>query len=90
MAQVIYPTQVGRKTMLLMGSLGMFSTLAAVGILTQLFDLDSCGDEGVPIMGYIIVGLVGVYKVTFACTWSGGVFVLVSEIFPLEMKGRRE
>ena len=68
----------------------MLATLAAVGILTQLFDLDSCGDEGVPVVGYIIAALVGAYYITFACTWSGGVFVLVSEIFTLEMKGRQE
>ena len=65
----------------------MFVTLAAIGTLTQLFDLDGCGNEGVPVVGYFIAALVGAYHITFTSTWSGGVFVLVSEIFPLEMKG---
>ena len=67
----------------------MFVSMAAVGTLSLLFDLGSCGDEGSTVVGFVIVALVGLFNVSFACTWSGGVFVVVSEFFPLELKGRK-
>ena len=75
--------KVGRKPLLLVGSIGMFVMLA---ILSFVFGTAPIGPDGSPVLadGPDIVALLAfnIYVAFFAATWGPVVWVLLGEMFP--------
>jgi SP family sugar:H+ symporter-like MFS transporter len=80
--------RVGRKPLLLTGSVGMTVTLAVMAVV---FATAGVGPEGNPTLSHIsaVVGLAAanLYIVAFAVSWGPVMWVLLGEMFPNEIRG---
>eukprot|EP00911_Craspedida_sp_UC1_P000872 UC1_evm1s664 len=85
----------GRRPLLLWGAVGMFvSMLVAASALVGTASSSGGGgggggDEAPPaVIGYVVAVFVCLYTAFFAATWGPSGWVLVSEIFPLRVRGK--
>src|SRR5262245_61486512 len=80
--------RVGRKPLLLAGSIGMTVTL---GAMAAVFATAGTGADGKPILahGAAVAGLAAanLYIVAFAMSWGPVMWVLLGEMFPNHMRG---
>jgi SP family sugar:H+ symporter-like MFS transporter len=80
--------RVGRKPLLLAGSVGMTMTLTAMAVVFATAGVDA---DGKPAPGHMaaVVGLVAanLYIVAFAVSWGPVMWVLLGEMFPNEIRG---
>ncbi|HEX6737769.1 MAG TPA: sugar porter family MFS transporter [Vicinamibacteria bacterium] len=80
--------RVGRKPLLLGGSIGMALTL---GAMAAVFATAGVGPDGKPLLAYgaAVAGLVAanLYIVAFAASWGPVMWVLLGEMFPNRMRG---
>src|SRR5262245_44622736 len=80
--------RVGRKPLLLAGSVGMTVTL---GAMAAVFATAGTGADGKPILthGAAVAGLAAanLYIVAFAMSWGPVMWVLLGEMFPNHMRG---
>jgi len=79
--------KVGRKPMLLFGSIGMAVTLAAV---SYIFSTGTIVDGNLKLTGgFGIAALIAanLYIVSFACTWGPIMWVMLGEMFPNQFRG---
>ena len=75
--------RVGRKPLLLTGAVGMFLSLAVLGITSLLLPEPS----GIGPVGLITLACLAAFIFSFGATWGPVVWVLLSEIFPLKVRG---
>jgi len=75
--------RVGRKPLLLAGAVGMFLSLAVLGITSLLLPEPS----GIGPVGLITLACLAAFIFSFGATWGPVVWVLLSEIFPLKIRG---
>jgi SP family sugar:H+ symporter-like MFS transporter len=80
--------RIGRKPLLLIGSVGMALTLGAMAIV---FNTASVGPDGKPLLSHVaaVWGLTAanLYIIAFAMSWGPVMWVLLGEMFPNEMRG---
>jgi MFS transporter, SP family, sugar:H+ symporter len=80
--------RVGRKPLLLGGSLGMALTLSA---LAAVFATAGIGEEGKPVLTHAaaVAGLIAanLYVVAFGVSWGPVMWVLLGEMFPNRLRG---
>ena len=80
--------RIGRKPLLLIGSVGMALTLGAMAIV---FDTANVGPDGKPLLSHMaaVAGLTAanLYIVAFAMSWGPVMWVLLGEMFPNEIRG---
>ena len=80
--------RIGRKPLLLIGSVGMALTLGAMAVV---FNTASAGPDGKPLLSHMaaVAGLTAanLYIVAFAMSWGPVMWVLLGEMFPNEMRG---
>jgi SP family sugar:H+ symporter-like MFS transporter len=80
--------RIGRKPLLLLGSVGMTVTLAAMAVV---FATAAAGPDGKPMLSHIaaVSGLIAanLYIVAFAVSWGPVMWVLLGEMFPNEIRG---
>jgi SP family sugar:H+ symporter-like MFS transporter len=80
--------RIGRKPLLLVGSVGMTLTL---GAMATVFATASAGTDGKPVLSHIaaVAGLTAanLYIVAFAVSWGPVMWVLLGEMFPNEIRG---
>ncbi len=80
--------RVGRKPLLLAGSIGMAVTL---GAMAAVFGTAGVGPDGKPLLthGAAVAGLLAanLYIVAFAMSWGPVMWVLLGEMFPNRMRG---
>jgi MFS transporter, SP family, sugar:H+ symporter len=80
--------RVGRKPLLLVGSIGMTLTL---GAMAAVFATAGVGPDGKPMLSHIaaVFGLTAanLYIVAFAVSWGPVMWVLLGEMFPNEIRG---
>jgi hypothetical protein len=80
--------RVGRKPLLLVGSVGMALTLGAMAIV---FATASVGPDGKPLLSHMaaVAGLTAanLYIVAFAMSWGPVMWVLLGEMFPNQVRG---
>jgi MFS transporter, SP family, sugar:H+ symporter len=80
--------RIGRKPLLLVGSLGMTLTLGAMAVV---FATAGVGHDGKPLLGHTaaVAGLTAanLYIVAFAVSWGPVMWVLLGEMFPNQMRG---
>jgi SP family sugar:H+ symporter-like MFS transporter len=80
--------RIGRKPLLLVGSVGMALTLSAMAIV---FNTAGIGPDGKPLLTHMaaVWGLTAanLYIVAFAMSWGPVMWVLLGEMFPNEMRG---
>jgi SP family sugar:H+ symporter-like MFS transporter len=80
--------RIGRKPLLLVGSIGMTLTLGAMG---AVFGTAGAGADGKPVLGHMaaVAGLTAanLYIVGFAVSWGPVMWVLLGEMFPNEIRG---
>jgi MFS transporter, SP family, sugar:H+ symporter len=75
---------VGRKPMLLAGLVGMVTSLAVLGIASEvLAKPNSAGDPAAVITLICLAGFI----VSFAATWGPVVWVMLPEVLPLRVRG---
>src|SRR5262249_4971583 len=81
--------RVGRKPLLVAGSIGMAITLATIAVVFATGS--GTGAEGRPVLdhGAALVGLVAanLYVVAFGVSWGPVMWVLLGEMFPNRMRG---
>ena len=77
--------RVGRKPMLLVGSVVMGASMVTVGVIVSQFRHDWPAHEAA---GWAAVALVWVYIAAFGATWGPVSWTLVSEIFPLSIRAK--
>ena len=77
--------RVGRKPMLLVGSVVMGVSMIIVGIIVAKFRHDWPGHVAA---GWVAVALIWVYIAGFGATWGPVSWTLVSEIFPLSIRAK--
>lgn len=80
--------RIGRKPMLLIGSIGMLITL---GLLSVIFSQAAVGENGVLILtgnsGPVALLSANLYVVFFNFSWGPVVWVLLGEMFPNQFRG---
>lgn len=80
--------RIGRKPLLLVGSVGMALTL---GAMAGVFGTASVGPDGKPLLGHMaaVAGLTAanLYIVAFAMSWGPVMWVLLGEMFPNQVRG---
>ena len=76
--------QWGRKPLLKIGTMTIFSSLALIGVL---FALKSHG-IGASVLLYFLPVLIVLFIASFAMSWGPIPWVVVSEIFPTRIRGR--
>jgi sugar porter (SP) family MFS transporter len=80
--------RVGRKPLLVAGSIGMALTLGAMAVV---FGTSGVGPDGKPLLthGSAVAGLLAanLYIVAFAVSWGPVMWVLLGEMFPNRMRG---
>jgi SP family sugar:H+ symporter-like MFS transporter len=85
---IVLIDRLGRKPLLLAGSVGMAVTLGAMALL---FGRAGTGPDGKPLLthGAAIAGLTAanLYIVAFAMSWGPVMWVLLGEMFPPRMRG---
>ncbi|KAM5354666.1 hypothetical protein ACJ41O_001313 [Fusarium nematophilum] len=77
--------RVGRKPLLLIGSVVMGVSMVTVGIIVAKFRHDWPSHEAA---GWAAVALIWVYIAGFGATWGPVSWTLVSEIFPLSIRAK--
>ena len=76
--------RVGRKPMLLFGLVGMVTSLAVLGLASELLAKpDSASDPAAIITLICLAGFI----VSFAATWGPVVWVMLPEVLPLSVRG---
>jgi MFS transporter, SP family, sugar:H+ symporter len=76
--------RVGRKPMLLAGLVGMVTSLAVLGLSSELLAKpDSAGDPAAVVTLLCLAGFI----VSFAATWGPVVWVMLPEVLPLSVRG---
>src|SRR6266404_2649601 len=80
--------RIGRKPLLLVGSVGMILTL---GAMATVFATADAGPDGKPVLSHMaaVAGLTAanLYIVAFAVSWGPVMWVLLGEMFPNEIRG---
>jgi len=80
--------RIGRKPLLLIGSIGMALTLGAMAFV---FNTAGVGPDGKPLLSHVaaVWGLTAanLYIVAFAMSWGPVMWVLLGEMFPNQMRG---
>jgi SP family sugar:H+ symporter-like MFS transporter len=80
--------RIGRKPLLLIGSVGMTLTL---GAMAAAFATADVGPDGKPVLSHMaaVAGLTAanLYIVAFAVSWGPVMWVLLGEMFPNEIRG---
>jgi SP family sugar:H+ symporter-like MFS transporter len=80
--------RIGRKPLLLVGSVGMALTLGAMAVV---FGTASVGPDGKPLLSHMaaVAGLTAanLYIVAFAMSWGPVMWVLLGEMFPNQVRG---
>ena len=80
--------RIGRKPLLLVGSIGMTLTL---GAMAAAFATAATGPDGKPVLTHMaaVAGLTAanLYIVAFAVSWGPVMWVLLGEMFPNEIRG---
>ena len=80
--------RIGRKPLLLIGSVGMTVTL---GAMAAVFAMAEIGPDGNPMLSHpaAVCGLTAanLYIVAFAMSWGPVMWVLLGEMFPNEIRG---
>ncbi|KFZ03564.1 hypothetical protein V502_10838 [Pseudogymnoascus sp. VKM F-4520 (FW-2644)] len=77
--------KVGRKPLLLAGSIGMFISMIIVAIIVAKFQHDWPSH---PSAGWTAVAFIWIYIANFAYSWGPASWVLISEIFPLSIRAK--
>src|SRR5215468_7830948 len=85
---IVLVDRIGRKPLLLCGSIGMAVTLGAMALV---FGTASMGADGQPVLSHMtaVGGLVAanLYIVAFAMSWGPVMWVLLGEMFPNQLRG---
>jgi MFS transporter, SP family, sugar:H+ symporter len=80
--------RIGRKPLLLIGSVGMTLTL---GAMAAVFAMAGVGPDGRPMLSHAaaVTGLTAanLYIIAFAMSWGPVMWVLLGEMFPNEIRG---
>src|SRR4051794_19076020 len=80
--------RIGRKPLLLVGSVGMALTLGAMAVV---FGTASVGPDGKPLLTHMaaVTGLTAanLYIIAFAMSWGPVMWVLLGEMFPNQLRG---
>ncbi len=77
--------KVGRKPMLLIGSVAMWICMVIVGVLVAKFSYDWSQHSAA---GWVSVALIWAYVGAFGATWGPASWTIVSEIFPLSIRAK--
>ncbi|KAH1619788.1 hypothetical protein KXX65_008532 [Aspergillus fumigatus] len=77
--------RVGRKPMLLVGSVVMFLSMVIVGVIVAKFQHDWPSHVAA---GWTAVALIWLYIAGFGATWGPVSWTLISEIFPLSIRAK--
>lgn len=78
--------QVGRKSLLLIGGIGMFLSLFGAATFIKSFGIEDTECSGQEV-GAIVVFFVCFFVFNFAYSWGPVAWVVTSEIFPLNVRG---
>lgn len=85
---IVLIDRIGRKPLLLAGSIGMALTLGAMAIV---FGTATAGASGPPVLSHTaaVAGLVAanLYIVAFGVSWGPVMWVLLGEMFPNQIRG---
>ncbi|RBQ18974.1 MFS transporter [Spongiactinospora rosea] len=73
--------KVGRKPLLQYGALGMLASLAVLALTSLL------SAEGSAVVGVVTVVCLALFIMSFAVSWGAVAWVVMSEIFPLNVRG---
>jgi SP family sugar:H+ symporter-like MFS transporter len=80
--------KIGRKPLLLVGSVGMALTL---GLMALVFAMGSLGDNGVlnlgDQLGLTALIAANLYVIFFNATWGPVMWIMVGELFPNQLRG---
>lgn len=77
--------KVGRKPMLIVGSIVMWIAMVIPGIIDAKFNNKWASN---PVAGWVAVVFVWIYVGAFGATWGPCSWVLISEIFPLSIRSK--
>jgi SP family sugar:H+ symporter-like MFS transporter len=85
---ILLVDRIGRKPLLLIGSIGMAITLGTMAIV---FNTANVGPDGKPLLSHMaaVAGLTAanLYIIAFAMSWGPVMWVLLGEMFPNEIRG---
>jgi SP family sugar:H+ symporter-like MFS transporter len=80
--------RIGRRPLLLLGSVGMAATLGAMTLAFSSGSLDAAGNLALDqSMGLVAVVAANLYVVFFNMTWGPVMWVMLGEMFPNQIRG---
>lgn len=75
--------KVGRRRLLIVGGSGMFAALAVLSVTSLVLPTPT----GIGAVGIVTLVCLALFIICFAVSWGAVVWVVVSEIFPLDVRG---
>ena len=88
LASALLIDRIGRRPILLIGSVGMAVTLATVAVAFTFADIGSDGDVRLPApFGALALVAANVYVVFFNFSWGPVMWVMLGEMFPNQIRG---
>ncbi|KAK7522307.1 quinate permease [Phyllosticta citriasiana] len=82
---ILYIDKLGRKPMMISGSVGMCICQVIVGVI-----IATCGQDWLAhkAAGWAAVVFVWIYVINYAASWGPGSWILIAEIFPLSIRAK--
>lgn len=82
---ILYIDKLGRKPMMITGSIGMTICQVIVGVI-----IATCGQDWLThkAAGWAAVVFVWIYIINYAASWGPGSWILIAEIFPLSIRAK--
>ncbi|SAM01169.1 hypothetical protein [Absidia glauca] len=82
---VLFLDRIGRRTLLLIGSAGMWLCMTALGALVTAFQSNWAHHS---FEGWVAVSMIYLFMGIFAFSWGPCVWVISSELFPLRVRAK--
>lgn len=87
-AAILLVDKLGRKPLLLIGSIGMAATLGGLAVIFGTSPVDAAGNLALAgINGPLALVLANVYIIFFGISWGPVMWVMLGEMFPNRMRG---
>ena len=74
--------RIGRRRPLIYGAIAMAIAMAALGTVFSVAGLKGGGAAG-----WLAIGCLALFKISFSMSWGGMAWILLGEIFPLNVRG---
>ncbi len=79
--------RIGRRRPLIYGAIAMAVAMAALGTVFSVVGFSVVGLKSSGAAGWLAIGCLALFKISFSMSWGGMAWILLGEVFPLNVRG---